>query len=273
MKHIIIFFILSIGLLAGVVKTPILSVDNVNNLVTIKVDKIDVGVSGFLVHRLSQRTSSILKSLEVVHYDENTKIATLAMMKFDSLQQNALPSGNWEVEVGDIAILAYGYSRAFLIAPSEEIYYRITKSTSSVQWLHPDIFTAILSFNGHPTPLKEDFAQMSNETAVGLIFFYLHKNLFTVDARSMKIINITSAPLNQESVQLPFYSRITEIDAAWWGEGSDQLEAYEPYYCKLLIDNNPKNKEIQNICSMLADEIEEGDSSWSITNIYNSLFQ
>lgn len=272
-KHIILFFIFTLSLLAGVIKTPILSVDNVNNIVTIKVKRIDIGVSGFLVHRLSQRTSSILKSLEVIHYNEATQIATLKMLKFDSLAQNALPTGNWNVEVGDIAILAYGYTRALLIAPNEEIYYRVTKSTSQVHWLHPDIFTTILSFNGHPTPLKSDFEEMSNATSVGLIFFYINQKLFTVDAQSMKVINISDAQLKQTKIQLPFYSRINEIDAAWWGEGSSKLESYEPYYCKLLIENNPSNKEIQKICSMKSNIVEEGGSSWSITNIYNNLFQ
>ena len=206
-----------------------------------------------------------------MHYDEQTQIATLKMLKFDSLQQNFLPTGNWDVEVGDIAILAYGYTRALLIAPNEEIYYRITKATKQVHWLHPDIFTTILSFNGHPTPLVSDFTDMSNSTSVGLIFFYLHQKLITVDAQSMKVINISDAALNQTKVQLPFYSRIYEIDAAWWGEGSNKLEEYEPYYCKILIQKNPSNKEIQRICSMKSNK-EEGESTWSIKSIYNSLF-
>ncbi|MFT5659422.1 MAG: hypothetical protein ACI9TV_000038 [Sulfurimonas sp.] len=272
MKQITLFLIFTLGLFAGVIKAPIVSVDNVNNVVTIKVNKIDIGVSGFLVHRLSQRTSSILKSLEVVDYNEATGIATLKMAKFDSLLQNSLPTGNWDVEVGDIAILAYGYTRALLIAPNEEIYYRITKATKQVHWLHPDIFTTILSFNGHPTPLESDFLAMSNATSIGLIFFYLHQKLFTVDAQSMKVINISDAALNQTKVQLPFYSRIYEIDAAWFGEGSDILEEYEPYYCNMLIQNNPSNKEIQRICSMKSNITEEGESSWSIKSIYNNLF-
>ena len=271
MKHITLFFIFALSVFAGVIKTPVISVDHVNNVLTIKVDKIDLGVSGFLVHRLSQRTSSILKSLEVIHYNEDTKIATLKMIKFDSLAQNSLPKGNWNVEVGDIAILAYGYTRALLIAPNEEIYYRITKATKQVHWLHPDIFTTILSFNGHPTPLIEDFKQMSNATAVGLIFFYINQKLFTVDAQSMKVINISSAALNQTEVQLPFYTRIKEIDAAWFGEGSSEMQEYEPYYCNLLISHNRDNKEIQEACSMQADTIE-GESSWSIKSIYKNLF-
>ena len=272
MKYITLFLICALSLFAGVVKTPIISVDNVNNLVTVEVNKIDIGVSGFLVHRLSEKTSSILKSLEVVAYNEETGIATLKMARFDSLQQNSLPTGKWNVEVGDIAILAYGYTRALLIAPNEEIYYRITKATKQVHWLHPDIFTTLLSFNGHPTPLKSDFIGMSNATSVGLIFFYLHQKLFTVDAKSMKVINISDATLNQTEVKLPFYSRIDEIDAAWFGEGNDVLEEYEPYYCNMLIENNPSNKEIKRICSMKSNITEEGESSWSIKSIYKNLF-
>lgn len=272
-KYIVLSLLFSISVFAGLIKTPILSVDHANNVVTIQVKRIDVGVSGFLVHRLSQRTSSILKSLQVIHYDAQSEIATLQMIDFTSLDQNSLPSGHWDVEVGDIAILAYSYSRALLIAPSEEIYYRISKSTKQVHWIHPDIFTSILSFNGHPTPLQEDFEGMSNSLAVGLVFFYIHQRLFTVDAKSMQVLNISDAPLIQKEVQLPFYSRINEIDAGWWGEGSATLDAYEPYYCGLLIEHNPTNKEIQKICSMQASKIEEGESSWSLTNIYKNLFQ
>ena len=58
------------------------------------------------------------------------------------------------MEVGDTALLAFGYSRAFLIAPSEEIYHKITEATQSVQWIHPDIFASMLSFSGHPSPQK-----------------------------------------------------------------------------------------------------------------------
>jgi hypothetical protein len=272
-KLLSLFLIFTLSLFAGVIKTPVLSVDHVSNVVTVKVNKIDIGVSGFLVQRLSQRTSTILKTLEVIDYNEKTSIATLRMTEFDALNQNSLPTGNWNVEVGDIAVLAYGYSRALLIAPNEDIYYRITKATSQVHWVHPDIFTAILSFNGHPTPLQKDFIDMSNATAIGLVFFYINQKLFTVDAQSMTVLNISDAALNQTELQLPFYSRINEIDAAWFGEGSDRLKEYEPHYCKLLIDNNPSNKDIQDICSMKSDITEEGESSWSIKSIYNNLFQ
>jgi len=238
---------LTFTLFGAVIKTPILSVDKKNQLVTIAINKIDIGISGFLVHRVSKTNSTILKNLEVVSFDSSSQVATLKMTTFNLLRQNALPKGKWQVQAGDIAILAFGYSRALLVAPSEEIYYRITKATSQVEWVHPDIFAAILSFNGHPTPLKEDFKRLSLATSSGLVFFYLDKKLYTVDSSSLKVINISDAPLKQDSVKLPFFTRVDEIEADWWGEGSDELESYEPYYFSLLLENNPTHTQLHEL--------------------------
>jgi hypothetical protein len=247
MKYIILVFILVFELSAGVVVSPLVSIDEKNDIATIKVEKIDVGMSGYISHKVAPNHSVILKNIEVISFDEQTKIAKLKMSKFNELNSDALPSGRWSVEVGDEAILAFGYTRGMLIAPSEEIYHRITRSVKNLQWVHPDIFATILSFNGHPTPLREDFTRLSIETSVGLVFIYLDEKLFTVDARSFKILTITDAKLKQDSTQLPFYTRVEEIDAAWWGEGSDELESYEPYYYEVLTKANPNNKTLEEI--------------------------
>lgn len=143
--------------------------------------------------------------------------------------------------------LAFGYTRGLLIAPNDEIYHRVTRGVKHLQWVHPDIFATILSFNGHPTPLREDFSKLSIATSVGLVFLYLDEKLFTVDAKSFKILTITEAKLKQESTKLPFYTRVEEIDASWWGEGSSDLESYEPHYYELLQEANPEHKELKNI--------------------------
>ncbi|MDA3907722.1 MAG: plasminogen-binding N-terminal domain-containing protein, partial [Sulfurimonas sp.] len=189
----------------------------------------------------------ILKNIVVIDFDDKNKIATLKMSPYDALKNNALPSGRWSVKAGDEAILAFGYTRGMLISPNEDIYHRITRSVKDLQWVHPDIFATVLSFNGHPTPLREDFTKFSISTSVGLVFIYLEKKLFTIDAKSFKILTITDAELKQDNTQLPFYTRVEEIDAAWWGEGSSKLESYEPYYYELLTKANPNNKELQKI--------------------------
>lgn len=247
MKYIFLVLVLALELSAGVVKSPIISVDEQNDIATIKIDKIDIGMSGFISHKITEGHTVILKNIVVTGFDSQSKIATLKMTPYDALKNNALPSGRWMVKVGDEAILAFGYTRGTLIAPNEEIYHRITKSVKNLQWVHPDIFATILSFNGHPTPLRDDFTKFSISTSVGLLFIYLEQKLFTIDVKSFKILTITEAQLKQESTQLPFYTRIQKIDAAWWGEGSDELKSYEPYYYKLLTEANPSNKELQKI--------------------------
>ncbi len=247
MKYIVLILVFTLGLMAGVVKSPLVSVDEENSIAAIKIDKIDVGMSGFIVHKIAQEHTVILKNIVVTHYDTDTKIATLEMSPYDALRNNALPSGRWSVQTGDMAVLAFGYTRGILIAPNDEVYYRITRSVKNLQWVHPDIFATILSFNGHPTPLREDFRKLSVATSVGLVFLFLDEKLFTIDSKSFKILNITDAKLKQESTQLPFFTRVEEIDANWWGEGSNELEAYEPLYYELLIEANPNSKELQKL--------------------------
>lgn len=249
-KHIILFFIFTLTVFGVGIKTPLLSIDEATQTATIKVKKIDLGMSGFIVQKLGQENASILKNTTVISYDKNTQIATLKMQEFDQLEQNALPVGKWKVKVGDIAILASGYSRALLIAPNEDIYYRITKATRGVQWIHPDIFVTILSYNGHKTPLKEDFNTVSIAGSFGLVFLYLDKNLFTLDSKSMRVLNISEAPLKQESVKLPFFSRLEEITTDWYhyfDSASKEIPGYEEYYYSFLLENNPKNEKLKEL--------------------------
>lgn len=229
---------------AGVISQSIVSVENED--VTIRVDTIEVGMSGFIVKHLDKEHSAILKTAVVTAFDKEKKIARLHVSDFTQLDQDALPSGKWSVAVGDEAVIAGTYSRALLIAPSEEIYHRVTKALPSLQWVHPNLFASILSLNGHPTPLKKDFQQMCEISAVGLLYMYIHENLFTLDCQSMGILNIADAPLKQASLQLPFYSRVSDINANWFGEGSRKLKVYDPYYYELLVTSNPTNKAYYN---------------------------
>ena len=246
MKYIIVLLLMSYELFAALIKAPIVTLDVTNATATIKSNPIDVGVSGFIVHKIADGHTAILKSVEVVSYDRERKIATLKMMPFTALANNSLPTGKWQVQVGDEAQLAFGYSRAVLIAPSEEIYHRITKSVK-IEWVHIDLFATILSSNGHPTPLKEDFSVMSRVSSAGLLFIYLDQKLYTIDIKSFKILKISDAPLKQKSVKLPFYSRVEKINANWFGAGSDRLTEYAPYYYELLIKYNKHNKKLYEI--------------------------
>jgi len=246
MRYLLLVLIFTVTLFGGVLKSKILSVNEDKTEATIKINNIDIGVNGFVYHTIKGQHNMILNNAVVKKFDKNTNIATLGISEYNALRNNALPSGKWEVQVGDNVILAFGYTRGLLIAPSEEIYYRITRH-SKLQWVHPDIFATILSFNGHPTPLREDFTKLSIASSVGLIYIFLDKQLYTIDSKSFKILTVIEADLLQDETNLPFYTRVPEIDANWFGEGSSELEYYEAYYYKLLAEANSNNKTLYNI--------------------------
>ena len=204
MKYTFLLLFIAMELMASVIKSPIVTVDNEKNIATIKVDYIDIGVSGFVVHNITPEHSTIMKNATVIGYDKEKKIATVKMSRFDSLKNNALPFSKYKPAVGDMVELAFGYSRALLIAPSEAIYHEVSKNVK-IQWVHPDLFATVLSFAGHPTPLKEDFTNFSNAADVGLLFLYLDKKVYTIDIKSFKILNITDAPMEQKTEKTPFY--------------------------------------------------------------------
>jgi len=256
MRYILLVLIFSVTLFGGVLKSSILSINEDKTEATIKINNIDIGVNGFVYHSIEGQHNMILNNAVVTKFDKETKIATIQLSEYTALRNNALPSGNWKVGVGDKVILAFGYTRGVLIAPSEEIYYRITRH-SKLQWVHPDIFATILSFNGHPTPLREDFTKLSIASSVGLLYIFLDKRLYTVDSKSFKILTVIKADLLQDETRLPFYTRVPEIDANWFGEGSDELEYYEPHYYTLLAEANSNNRTLYNIIKAKDKKLKE----------------
>ena len=239
MKYIILLLFVTLELLTASGKTALISVDNEKNMATVKIEKIDVGMSGVVVHQISKEHSSIVSSGEVVAYDAKSQIATVKLTPFETLTNNYLPHGKWLPAVGDTFEFAKNYSRALLIAPDAEVYRKISESVS-VEWVHPDLFAAELSYIGHPTPLKEDFQKFSEDAGIGLLFIFLEQKIYTVDIKSFTTLSVSDAPLEVKEEKLPFYSRIEKISASWFGAGTSRMQEYAPHYKALLMDRTKK---------------------------------
>lgn len=250
MKKIFVLLVIGLKLLASVVEVPLIEVNNEKNIAKIKVEKIDVGMSGYIIKKLSPQHNVVIGAIVVKDFDLNTHIATLKILENKEYVNDSLPYINAKIKKGDSVFLAFGYSRALLVAPNEDIYYSIIKRLN-IGWIHPDIFAAFLSMNGHPTPLVTDFQEFSHLSAVGLLFIYLDKKLYTVDMSSFKILNISEAPLQTEGEKVPFYSRIEKIDANWFGDGNEYMKEYKKHYYEILVKNNPLNKDLYNIIKNL----------------------
>lgn len=260
MRIFILFFTLFSSLLtAGTFSLPLDSVEE--NLGTVKIKNIQKGVSGYVVRHFTQEQRTILANAVVTSFDKANGIAHLQFSEFSGLVQNSLPNGNWKPQVGDEVVLGFGYSRALLLAPTDEIYHSVTARIPSLEWTHPDLFATFLSYRGHPTPIKEDINDFCTTSSVGLLYIYLQNSLFTLDCNSLALLQITPLSMERGEEKLPFYYRFEKISEAWWGEGSDPLESYDPYYFHLIAKNNPKSGLLHHYAKKNEVPINES-SSW-----------
>jgi len=243
MKYILVLLLLVKTAFATLIETELQSVQG--DEATISIEKIDVGVSGFVVKKLAPNHSSIINAVTVKSFDSKTHTAYLKLSSYTVFVNNNLPTGKWHAQKGDTVVLAFGYNRGLLIAPTEETYYTFEQAIKGENFVHPDVFATLLSYHGHPTPLKEDFSGFCQNVSIGLLFFYIKQNLYTADCYSFKILNIQKAPLKQEETKLPFYSRVDKIDSNWFGEGSDEVEDYDEYYLELLEEYNDDNEALE----------------------------
>ena len=262
MKILLLAVVFTCTLFGELLSTTIIEVEK--DEAVIQNNALQVGMSGFVVHRLAPDRTVIVQGVRVKSI-EGTR-AKLSLTPFSLFVNNNLPRYEHGAQKGDMVVLAFGYNRGLIIAPNEEIFYTLKKALKGEVIIHPDVFTTFLSYKGHPSPLKEDFTAFSDNITLGLLFFFIEQKLYTVDSHSFTILGIQDAPLKQQSTQKPFYARIKEIDANWFGEGSDEIEDYEAYYYGLLLEYNPKNtqlitaiKQSKNIHvqELAQDELEE----------------
>jgi len=230
---------------ASSITTPLLEVEK--ERATIIADNLRVGMSGFIVRAFDATHSTIIANARVEQLNPTNGRAILKLSEYDGLRQNSLPSGNWTPAPSDTAVLAYDYERALLIAPNDDTYDTIAKSIPGIEWIHPDNFATYLSYEGHPTPLVEDFKRYCTANSVGLLYIQSAQSLFTLDCKSFALLQTTPSLNKTTTEQTPFFTRIPTIRAAWWGEGSSRLDSYEPYYLEQIALKNSKNKEVYEL--------------------------
>ena len=261
----ILFLLLFTHYLFAIIAQPIHSkVISVNtDEQTLDIDFIEgaqIGMYGVIVTKLDETHSIALKWIEVTSISEEAISAK--MIPILALEQSALPSGKWIAEEGNQAILGYNYHRALLIAPNPSVYKKVTSFHRERSWVHPDIFTTVLSYHGHPSPLIEDFTYTCRANNIGTVSFVFDKSIVSVDCQSFKIIQNKTISLETKEIQVPFYTRITNIEANWFGAGNDEVEDYNSYYVDLLAETNPQNEWIQTY-KAVNDKEAQGDSWFS----------
>lgn len=195
-------------------------------------DSLVIGSSGVVIHKFDEDKKSIIAKATVVKKENG--IATLQFGVFDMLAQDALPLPGILPAVGDEIILNFLYNRALIIAPNKEIFTEITGHFKDIEWIHPDIVAAHLSSNYKPNPDREDFKKICHENSTRLIFFALNKRGHFVDCESFKILKSYESG-EVVKYMLPFYSRVDEIDSAFWKLDSKHINNFDRHYGRMLV--------------------------------------
>jgi hypothetical protein len=230
---------------ASPISTPLLDLNEHGG--SIQSSNLKAGMSGFIVRHFDDKHSSIIANARVDTLNIDTNRAQISISPYDGLRQNSLPSGNWTPKVNDEVVMAYDYERALFIAPNNDTYNTLTKSLPNIEWVHPDTYATYLSHEGHPTPLVEDFHRFCTAGSVGLLYIQSADTLFTLDCKNFTILQTAPMVNDKKESMTPFYTRISEIRANWFGAGSSRLKSYEPYYLEEIALKNSKNKELYEL--------------------------
>lgn len=211
-------------------KTKVLEANENSAIITDSPDVL-VGASGVIIHRFDTKTASIISRVDVVS-KANGK-AVLKIEKFNMLAQGAFPDTGVKPTAGDDVIINYLYDRALIIAPNQATYTSITKQYTNMTWVHPDIVAGYLTKLYRPNPDKAIFQEACYQNSASIIFFAIQDKGYFVDCHNFNTVHtIAVTPSNE--IELPFYSRIKNIDTSWFSWSSANIPDYNTYYTALL---------------------------------------
>ncbi|EAI7252729.1 exporting protein [Campylobacter lari] len=186
--------------------------------------------SGIVVHEIDTQ-KSIIARVSVIGRENG--LVKLQFKVFDMLAQDAMPLPNVLPQVGDKIVLNYLYDRALIIAPDKSVYDFIAQKLNGIYFLHPDLFGAHMIQEYRQTPRRSDFRSFCSKNAVGLLVVALENKAEIVDCQDFGKIE-EFAISQAQSLQIPFYSRITGYKSDIFSLNDEAIGNYYVYYEKLI---------------------------------------
>ena len=167
-------------------------------------------MSGVIVHRYKSDLSAI--NGRVIQ----TSSGRAKILHQDIIHHNNLPSVNTKVSTNDKVIGGYLYRNVLLLAPSSDVYKRITKG-SSKNWIHPDLFAVFLSTEGDKSVTKANLAKFAKSNQVGLIYIVKRNKAILLDPISGQVVGSRAIKNLPKHGQFPFYMRFDKLSSGWFG--------------------------------------------------------
>jgi len=194
-------------------------------------DDIVVGSSGIVTHILQKGVSTIVARADVIQKNGDTAIIKFEV--FDMLAQEAFPKPGVIPRVGDKVTLNYLYDRALIVAPNYDVYKEVTSHFKDIQWIHPDLVGAYLAKKNKPNPDRKTFQEICSLNSASLIFFALNDNGYFVDCHNFKTVKKVKTGVIK-TAQVPFYTRVKDIDTNWFNWNSSQITDYNGHYRNVI---------------------------------------
>ena len=206
-----------------------------NNQTTIDIGNLIIGQSGVVIHIYDNDKRMIIANAEVV--SSNATSSLIKFSKFNDLKQDAMPTSNRKVATNDILVLNYLYTTSLLIAPDLDTFQTVRSNFKYNTFLHSDIFASKLKAMEKASLTKEIIQDYAISQNLGTIFIVANKNIYVIDTKTFKILTNYGINYAEDKSQLPFYTRVENIDDSIldmnFFSSVEDLD-YETYYKKLL---------------------------------------
>lgn len=197
----------------------------------INITNLNIGRSGIIIKETSNNTIIITQAI-VTH--SSNSISTLEFLDKDIIQQDAIPTTKLIPEDGDKFILNHLYKTSLLIAPNLKAKNNVKMLYPNQNFLNEDFFASHLKIIQQPIPEKETISNFAQSQQIGTIFIVVKNKLYILDSITFKIIETISLTYNDESTNVPFLTKIKDIEGGFWDFSGKKVEDYHTYYLKLL---------------------------------------
>lgn len=203
-----------------------------------------VGESGEIVRWFDSEHSGIVAKAAVIEIQNGR--AKVAFEPFVGLEQTAFPTPILMPQKNDEVIFRSFNDRAFLIAPTQDIYEKVKNAYPEIVWLHPDLFAAYLMDIGHTAPVKGDFRKICTQYAAGIIYLVNLNEGQALDCQTFRPVKkdyITGrAPI--EDRMLPFFSRIGRGNQEWFSYLFNDIKTQDYYvYFDALVKGEIRDED------------------------------
>ncbi len=197
----------------------------------INITNLNTGHSGIIIKKIKNNTVIVTQAVII---KSNNKSSTLEFIDKDILPQKAIPTTKLIPENGDKFILNHLYKTSLLIVPNLKAKNNVKNLYPNQNFLNEDFFASHLKIIKQPIPEKETISKFAQSQQIGTIFIVIQNKLYILDSITFGIIDTVTLTYNDQSTNVPFLTKIKEIEQGIWDFSDEKIEDYNTYYLKLL---------------------------------------